>query len=117
MRAFGILWILVMPTTTFVVYVFAAWMGLFWLGTVPLTLGLIAQIYGLRYAATLSGMVFLGHQLGSFSGVWLGGKVQAITGSYDLVWWIGIALALIAAALCLPVKEKPLALGLNPAGA
>jgi predicted MFS family arabinose efflux permease len=117
MRAFGILWILVMPTTTFVVYVFAAWMGLFWLGTVPLTLGLIAQIYGLRYAATLSGMVFLGHQLGSFSGVWLGGKIQAVTGSYDLVWWIGIALALMAAALCLPVKEKPLALGLSPASA
>ena len=117
MRAFGILWILVMPTTTFVVYVFAAWMGVFWLGTVPLTLGLIAQIYGLRYAATLSGMVFLGHQLGSFSGVWLGGKVQAITGSYDLVWWMGIALALMAAALCLPVKEKPLALGLSPAAA
>jgi len=117
MRAFGILWILVMPTTTFVVYVFAAWMGLFWLGTVPLTLGLIGQIYGLRYAATLSGMVFLGHQLGSFSGVWLGGKIQAITGSYDLVWWIGIALALMAAALCLPVKEKPLSLGLSPAGA
>lgn len=117
MRAFGILWILVMPTTTFVVYIFAAWMGLFWLGTVPLTLGLIGQIYGLRYAATLSGMVFLGHQLGSFSGVWLGGKIQAVTGSYDLVWWIGIALALMAAALCLPVKEKPLALGLSPAGA
>ncbi len=117
MRAFGILWILVMPTTTFVVYVFAGWMGLFWLGTVPLTQGLIAQIYGLRYAATLSGMVFLGHQLGSFSGVWLGGKVQAITGSYDLVWWMGIALALMAAALCLPVKEKPLSLGLSPAAA
>ncbi len=117
MRAFGILWILVMPTTPFVVYVFAGWMGLFWLGTVPLTQGLIAQIYGLRYAATLSGMVFLGHQLGSFSGVWLGGKVQAITGSYDLVWWMGIALALMAAALCLPVKEKPLSLGLTPAAA
>jgi predicted MFS family arabinose efflux permease len=110
MRAFGILWILYMPTTDFVVYVFAGWMGLFWLGTVPLTQGLIAQIYGLRYAATLSGMVFLGHQLGSFVGVYLGGRVQAITGSYDLVWWMGIALALIAAALCLPVREKPLAL-------
>ena len=117
MRAFGILWILVMPTTTFVVYVFAGWMGLFWLGTVPLTQGLIGQIYGLRYAATLSGMVFLGHQLGSFSGVWIGGKVQALTGSYDLVWWMGIALALIAAALCLPVNEKPISFGLKPAAA
>lgn len=117
MRAFGILWILVMPTTVWVVYVFAGWMGLFWLGTVPLTQGLIAQIYGLRYAATLSGMVFLGHQLGSFSGVYLGGKVQALTGSYDLVWWMGIALALMASALCLPVKEKPLALPLMPTAA
>ncbi|NDY83820.1 MFS transporter [Orrella sp. NBD-18] len=108
MRAFGILWILYMPTTDFVVYVFAGWMGLFWLGTVPLTQGLIAQVYGLRYAATLSGMVFLGHQLGSFVGVYLGGRVQAMTGSYDLVWWMGVVLALIAAALCLPVREKPL---------
>jgi len=114
MRAFGILWILVMPTTVWVVYVFAGWMGLFWLGTVPLTQGLIGQIYGLRYAATLSGMVFLGHQLGSFSGVYLGGKIQALTGSYDLVWWMGIALALLAAVLCLPIKEKPLGLSLSP---
>lgn len=117
MRAFGILWILIMPTTTFVVYVFAGWMGLFWLGTVPLTQGLIAQIYGLRYAATLSGMVFLGHQLGSFSGVWLGGKVQAITGSYDLVWWLGIALAILAGLLCLPVNETPVSQRFTPAAA
>lgn len=115
MRAIGILWILVMPISPWVVYVFAGWMGLFWLGTVPLTQGLIAQIYGLQFAATLSGMVFLGHQLGSFAGVWLGGKVQALTGSYDVVWWMGIALALIAALLCLPVREKPLGIRLSPA--
>jgi predicted MFS family arabinose efflux permease len=115
LRAVGILWIMLMPMTTWVVYVFAAWMGLFWLGTVPLTQGLIAQIYGLRFAATLSGMVFLGHQLGSFTGVWLGGKVQAMTGSYNAVWWMGIALALIAGALCLPIREKPIAVRLNTA--
>ena len=109
LRTFGMLWLMFMPLSPFVVYVFAAWMGLFWLGTVPLTQGLIAQIYGMRYAATLSGIVFLGHQVGSFVGVWLGGKVQAITGSYDIVWWIGIALALIAAALCFPIREQPLA--------
>ena len=108
LRAVGLIWILVMPTSPWVVYVFAAWMGVFWLGTVPLTQGLIGQIYGLRFAATLSGMVFLGHQLGSFTGVWLGGRVQAVTGSYDLVWWIGILLALMAAALCLPVRESPI---------
>lgn len=108
LRSIGMLWLMVMPLSPWVVYVFSAWMGVFWLGTVPLTQGLIGQIYGLRFAATLSGMVFLGHQLGSFTGVWLGGKVQAVTGNYDAVWWLGIALALIAGALCLPIKEQSL---------
>lgn len=114
LRAVGMLWLMFMPISPFVIYVFAAWMGTFWLGTVPLTQGLIGQIYGLRYAATLSGIAFLGHQIGSFIGVWLGGKVQAETGSYDLVWWLGIALALIAGALCFPIKEKPLAAPVAP---
>lgn len=108
LRTLGMVWLMLMPISPFVIYVFAAWMGLFWLGTVPLTQGLIGQIYGLRFAATLSGIVFLGHQIGSFVGVWIGGKVQAATGSYDIVWWSGIALALIAAALCMPIREKPL---------
>jgi MFS family permease len=107
MRAFGILLLLAMPLSAWVLYAFAAWMGLFWLGTVPLTQGLIGQIYGLRYAATLSGIVFLGHQLGSFIGVWLGGYAYAKTGNYDMVWWLGVALAVIAALLCLPVREQP----------
>ncbi|CAB3708527.1 MFS transporter [Achromobacter pestifer] len=107
MRAFGILLLLAVPLSSWVLYVFAAWMGLFWLGTVPLTQGLIGQIYGLRYAATLSGIVFLGHQLGSFIGVWLGGYAYAKTGNYDMVWWLGVALAVIAALLCLPVREQP----------
>jgi MFS family permease len=109
LRAVGMLWLMAMPLTPFVIYIFAAWMGVFWLGTVPLTQGLIGQIYGYRFAATLSGIVFLGHQLGSFTGVWLGGRVQAVTGSYDIVWWLGIALALIAGALCWPIKEQPIA--------
>jgi predicted MFS family arabinose efflux permease len=108
LRAIGMLWVMAMPLSPWVIYVFAAWMGVFWLGTVPLTQGLIAQIYGLRFAATLSGMVFLGHQVGSFVGVWLGGKVQAMTGNYDIVWWMGVALALIAGALCLPIREQPI---------
>jgi len=108
LRAFGMLLLLALPLSPWVLYAFAAWMGLFWLGTVPLTQGLIGQIYGLRYAATLSGIAFLGHQLGSFIGVWLGGYVYASTGSYDLMWWIGVALAVIAALLCLPVREQPL---------
>ena len=69
--------------------------------------GLIGQIC-LRYAATLSGIVFLGHQLGSF-GVWLGGYAYAKTGNYDMVWWLGVVLAVLAALLCLPVREQPVA--------
>jgi len=109
LRAFGILFLISVPLTPLVAYIFAAWMGLFWLGTVPLTQGLIGQIYGLRYAATLSGIAFLGHQIGSFIGVWLGGYAYQTTGSYTSVWLAGIALAVAAAVLCLPIKEEPLA--------
>ena len=105
LRAFGILFLISMPPSPMVAYLFAAWMGLFWLGTVPLTQGLIGQIYGLRYAATLSGIAFLGHQIGSFIGVWLGGYAYQMSGSYTLVWWAGIVLAVVAAVLCLPIKE------------
>ncbi|CAJ48521.1 MFS transporter [Bordetella avium] len=108
MRAMGIMVVLLFPLTPLVLYVFAAWMGLFWLGTVPLTQGLIGEIYGLRFAATLSGIAFLGHQIGSFSGVWLGGYAYAHTGSYNAVWWLALALSLIAALLCLPVRERVL---------
>ncbi|PLC50632.1 MFS transporter [Pollutimonas subterranea] len=114
LRAFGIIFLLAVPLTPWVAYVFAAWMGLFWLGTVPLTQGLIGQIYGFRYAATLSGIAFLGHQVGSFIGVWMGGYVYQTTGGYTMVWWTGIALAVVAAVLCLPIKEQTLA---SPAAA
>jgi len=106
-RAIGIIFLMMVPLTPLTLYIFAGWMGIFWLGTVPLTQGLIGQMYGFRYAATLSGIVFLGHQVGSFLGVWLGGRVYTVTGSYDIVWWMGLALALIAGALCLPVREEP----------
>jgi MFS family permease len=109
LRAVFIALLLAFPLTPAVLYVFAAGMGLLWLGTVPLTNGLIGQIYGLRYAATLYGLVFLGHQIGSFIGVWLGGWSFESTGSYDLVWWLGIGLALAAAALSWPIDERPLA--------
>ena len=110
LRAVGMVAVLVIPLTPALLYAFAAWMGLFWLGTVPLTQGLIGQIYGLRYAATLSGIAFMGHQIGSFIGVWLGGYAYRTTGSYDLVWITGIVLALLAGALCLPIREKSLQL-------
>jgi len=105
--AIGVL--LLVPLTSAVLYAFAAVMGLVWLGTVPLTYGLVGQIYGMRYAATLSGVVFLGHQVGSFVGVWMGGKLYVTTGSYTVVWLLGLGLAFAAAALCLPVRERPLA--------
>jgi MFS family permease len=106
LRAVFIALLLLFPLTPLVLYVFAAGIGLLWLGTVPLTSGLIGQIYGLRYTATLYGLVFLGHQIGSFIGVWLGGWTFERFGSYDLVWWLGIALALAAAALSWPIDER-----------
>lgn len=108
LRAFGIIFLIALPPSPMVAYAFAAWMGLFWLGTVPLTQGLIGQIYGLQYAATLSGIAFLGHQIGSFIGVTMGGYVYQSTGSYTLVWWSGIVLAVVAAVLCLPIREEAL---------
>jgi MFS family permease len=108
LRAIFIALLLLFPLTPTVLYVFAAGMGLLWLGTVPLTNGLIGQIYGLRYASTLYGIIFLGHQVGAFVGVWTGGVAFEATGSYDLIWWLGIVLALLAAALSWPVDERPL---------
>ena len=109
LRALSIVVLLVAPLTPFTLYLFAASMGLLWLGTVPLTNGLVGQIYGLRYVSTLYGLIFLGHQVGSFVGVWLGGWAFEATGSYDVMWWIGIALALGAAAITWPIDERPLA--------
>ena len=78
-----------------------------WLGTVPLTSGLVAQIFGMRYMATLFGFVFFSHQLGSFLGAWLGGYVFDTTGSYELVWWIAVALGILAGMLHLPIDDRP----------
>ena len=116
LRAFVIFAFLLAPPTPASVYLFAAGIGFLWLGTVPLTNGLIAQIYGVRYVSMLSGVAFLGHQLGSFVGAWLGGFIADATGSYDLVWWLSVALGFIAAAFCWPVDERPIARPV-PAGA
>ncbi len=100
---------LLLPVTEHSVYAFSALMGLLWLGTVPLVTGLVVQIFGLRYVATLSGLVFLSHQLGSFLGIWLGGLLYDASGSYDVIWWSGVILGLIAALLHLPIDDRPLA--------
>ena len=96
------------PVSDLSILLFAEGIGMLWLGTVPLTSGLVAQIFGIRYMATLFGLVFFSHQLGSFLGVWLGGYVFDTTGSYDLVWWISVALGLAAAALHWPIDDRPL---------
>jgi MFS family permease len=95
------------PPSPAATLVFAAVIGFTWLGTVPLTSGLVAQIFGPRYLATLVGIVFLMHQIGSFLGAWLGGLAYEQTGSYDLVWWSVIASGVIAALLHWPIDERP----------
>jgi MFS family permease len=94
------------PPSATGVLLFSAAMGLLWLSTVPLTSGLVAQFFGVRYMATLFGIVFFSHQIGSFLGVWLGGYLFDATGSYDIVWWINVALGLGAAILHWPIVER-----------
>ena len=94
------------PITPTSVILFSAAMGSLWLATVPLTSGLIAHIYGLRYMGTLYGIVFFSHQLGSFMGVWLGGRMYDIHGDYTLVWWIGVGVGAVSAIVHLPIREK-----------
>ncbi|MFW5655214.1 MAG: MFS transporter, partial [Roseicyclus sp.] len=88
--------------------VFPLVMGSLWLATVPLTAGLVGFIYGLRYMGTLYGIVFFSHQLGSFIGNWLGGWMYDLHGSYDAVWWVGVAVGALSAVVHLPVREAPL---------
>lgn len=95
------------PITPETVMIFSVLMGGLWLATVPLTSGLVAQIYGLRYMGTLYGLVFFSHQLGSFMGVWLGGTMYDIYGSYTLVWWVGVGVGALSALIHLPVDERP----------
>ena len=97
---------ILLPITPESVLVFSAVMGALWLATVPLTSGLVAHLYGLRYMGTLYGVVFLSHQIGGFLGVWLGGMMYDITGGYTLVWWIGVGVGAFSAIVHLPVREN-----------
>ncbi|MEJ8849701.1 MFS transporter [Variovorax rhizosphaerae] len=105
-RAIAIALFLIVPISPLSVYVFAAVIGFLWLSTVPATNALVAQIFGVAHLSMLSGFIFLGHQVGSFLGVWLGGALYDRTGSYDIVWYISIALGVFAALINLPVKES-----------
>ena len=93
------------PISTTSTLIFAAGIGLLWLSTIPLTMGLITVMFGTRYMATLYGFVFLSHQIGSFLGVWLGGKLYDIYGSYDVVWWMSVGLGVFAGLIHLPIRE------------
>ena len=107
-RAVGISAFLLAPPTPMSVYLFAAFMGLLWLSTVPVTTASVAQIFGVAHLSMLGGFIFFSHQIGSFIGVWLGGWLYDQTGSYDLAWYLSILLGVFAAVVNLPVNETPL---------
>ncbi|MDR7149201.1 putative MFS family arabinose efflux permease [Hydrogenophaga palleronii] len=116
-RAVVIAVFLIVPLSPMSVYVFASVMGLLWLSTIPPTNAVVAQIFGVAHLSMLGGFVFFSHQIGSFLGVWLGGVLYDRTGSYDIVWYIAIALGVFAALINLPVRESPIARGPQRAGA
>jgi predicted MFS family arabinose efflux permease len=96
------------PLTPLSVYLFAAVMGFLWLSTVPPTNAIVAQVFGVQYMSMLGGIVFFSHQIGSFLGVWLGGRLYDLTGSYDVVWWIAVGLGVFAGLANQPVRETPI---------
>lgn len=107
LRGLSIAAFLLLPVSTLTLMTFCALMGLLWLSTAPLTSGLVAIMFGTRYLTTLFGVVFFGHQIGSFLGAWLGGITFSQTGNYDLMWWASILLSLFAAILHMPIVERP----------
>ena len=105
-RSLAAAWFILTPITADSVLIFSFAMGFLWLATIPLTSGLVAHIYGLKYMATLYGIVFFSHQLGSFVGVWLGGILYDDYGTYTFVWWVGIAVGIFSSIIHLPIKEE-----------
>ena len=108
-RSIAVTVFLLVPMTPASVVVFSLVMGVLWLSTVPPTNALVAIMFGTKYLGLLGGLVFLSHQVGSFLGVWLGGVLRETTGSYDGVWWLGVALGLVAALVHWPIREAPAA--------
>ena len=116
-RAVVIAAFVLMPLSVFSVYAFAIALGLLWLSTVPPTNGIVAQVFGVRYLSMLAGITFFSHQIGSFLGAWLGGRLYDTLGSYDVVWYLSIALGMVAGLLNLPIDEKEIARTKAPATA
>ena len=106
-RCFVFLGLLFLPITATTIIALSAVLGLLWLSTVPLTSSLVATFFGTRWMSMLFGVVFLSHQVGSFTGLWLAGVLYDATKSYDMMWWISIALGLFAAAVHWPIRERP----------
>jgi predicted MFS family arabinose efflux permease len=106
LRSLAVVLFILLPITPASTVLFTATLGLLWLSTVPLTMGLVTVMFGTRYMATLYGFVFLSHQIGSFFGVWLGGLFHDIYGTYDPVWWMGVALGIFAALVHWPIREQ-----------
>ena len=115
-RALVIAIFIAVPLTPLSVYIFSAIMGMLWLSTVPPTNAAVAQIFGIQHLSMLGGFIFFSHQIGSFLGVWLGGYLYDRTGSYDIVWYLSIALGIFAALVNLPVRETPIVRTPAPAG-
>ena len=113
-RAIVIAVFVMLPPSVPSALIFAACMGILWLATIPLTSGIVSQVFGARYLGTLFGFVFLGHQIGSFLGVWMGGLLFDATQSYEVVWWICVALGVIAALLHWPINESPIRETMRP---
>ena len=99
--------LITLPPSPALIYFYGAAVGLLWLATVPLTSGLIAQMFGVAWLSTLTGFALLSHQLGSFLGVWLGGILYDRTGSYSVVWWLSIGLGVFAGLVNLPIDGRP----------
>ena len=113
-RAIVIAVFVMLPPSVPSALIFASCMGILWLATIPLTSGIVSQVFGARYLGTLFGFVFLGHQIGSFLGVWMGGLLFDATQSYEVVWWICVALGVIAALLHWPINESPIRETMRP---
>ncbi len=106
-RSVAVTWFMLTPTTPTTVVIFSIVIGILWLSTVAPTNALVAVMFGTRYLGMLGGIVFFSHQLGSFLGVWLGGLLYDLTGAYDVVWWLGVALGIFAAVVHWPIREEP----------